>query len=115
MKEYSNGGSNQQEQYYGMTLSQSRMVIEYAFGLLRARYGALKRPMDINLNELPYVVYACFVLHNFCEIHGEDKVTASMDYDKNFQAVTSTNSFRTDCNETAGKKIRKILTRYFDP
>ena len=119
MKEYSNGGSNQQEQYYGMTLCQSRMVIECAFGRLKARFGALKRPMDINLNELPYFVHACFVLHNFCEIHGErigeDKVTASMDYDKNFQPVTSTNSFRTDCNEAEGKKIRRILTRYFDP
>ena len=111
MKEYSNGGSNQQEQYYGMTLCQSRMVIERAFGRLKARFGALKRPMDINLNELPYVVYACFVLHNLYEIHGErigeDKVTASMDYDKNFQPVTSTNSFRTDCNEAEGKKIRR--------
>ena len=119
MKEYSNGGSNQQEQYYGMTLCQSRMVIECAFGRLKARFGALKRHMDTNLNELPYVVYACFVLHNFCEIHGErigeDKVTASMDYDKNFQPVTSTNSFRTYCNEAEGKKIRRILTRYFDP
>ena len=60
MKEYSNGGSNQQEQYYGMTLCQSRMVIECAFGRLKARFSALKRHMDINLNELPYVVY------NFC-------------------------------------------------
>ena len=85
MNEYSNGCSNQQEQYYGMTLCQSRMVIECAFARLKARFGALKRPMDINLNELPYVVYVCFVLHNFSEIHGErigeDKVTASMDYD----------------------------------
>ena len=60
MKGYSNGGSNQQEQYYGMTFCQSRMVIECAFGRLKARFGARKRPMDINLNELPYVVYVCF-------------------------------------------------------
>ncbi|XP_046862570.1 protein ALP1-like [Xenia sp. Carnegie-2017] len=53
MKEYSNGGSNQQEQYFGMTLCQSRMVIECAFGRLKARFAALKRPMDINLDELP--------------------------------------------------------------
>ena len=71
MKEYSNGGSNQQEQYFGMTLCQSRMVIECAFGRLKARFGALKRAMDINMDELPFVVYACFVLHNFCEINGE--------------------------------------------
>lgn len=119
MKEYSNGGSNQQEQYYGMTLCQSRMVIECAFGRLKARFAALKRSMDINLGELPFVVYACFVLHNFCEMSGErigeEKVTASMDYDKHFQPAISTNNFRTDCNEAEGKKIRRILTRYFDP
>ena len=119
MKEYSNGGSNQQEQYFGMTLCQSRMVIECAFGRLKARFAALKRPMDINLDELPFVVYACFVLHNFCEISGEriaeEKVTASVDYDKQFQPVIANNKFRTDCNEAEGKKIRRILTRYFDP
>ena len=32
MKEYSNGGSTVQEQYFGMTLCQSRMVIECSFG-----------------------------------------------------------------------------------
>ncbi|XP_046854286.1 putative nuclease HARBI1 [Xenia sp. Carnegie-2017] len=119
MKEYSNGGSNQQEQYFGMTLCQSRMVIECAFGRLKARFAALKRPMDINLDELPFVVYACFVLHNFCEISGEriaeEKVTASVEYDKQFQLVIANNKFRTDCNEAEGKKIRRILTRYFDP
>lgn len=36
MKEYSNGDSNQQEQYFGMTLCQSRMVIECSFGRLQA-------------------------------------------------------------------------------
>ena len=119
MKEYSNGGSNQQEQYFGMTLCQSRMVIGCAFGRLKARFGALKRAMDINMDELPFVVYACFVLHNFCEINGErigeDKVAASMEYERNFQPVTASNNFRTECNEAEGKKIRRILTRFFDP
>ena len=38
--------SNQQEQYYSMTLCQSRIVIECTFGQLKARFGALKLPMD---------------------------------------------------------------------
>ena len=117
MKEYSNGGSNQQEQYFGMTLCQSRMLIECAFGWLKARFGALKRAMDINMDELPFVVHACFVLHNFCEINGErigeDKVAASMEYERNFQPVTASNNFRTECNEVEGKKIPRILTRFF--
>ena len=71
MKEYSNGGSTFQEQYFGLTLCQSRMVIECSFGRLKARFGALRRAMDINLEQLPNVIYACFVLHNFCELNNE--------------------------------------------
>ena len=119
MKEYSNGGSTVQEQYFGMTLCQSRMVIECAFGRLKARFGALKRAMDINIKDISTVVYACFVLHNFCEVHkeiiGEDKVCSAIDYDSHFQPAPSHNNYRTDCNEAEGKKIRRVLTNYFDP
>ena len=59
------------------------MVIECSFGRLKARFDALKRAMDINLDDLTHVIYACFVLHNFCELNnekiGEDKVTAAVD------------------------------------
>ena len=85
MKEYSNGGKTVQEQYFGLKLCQARMVIECSFGRLKARFGALRRAMDINLDDLPYVIYACFILHNFCEHNNEtiseDKVSAAIDYD----------------------------------
>ena len=119
MKEYSNGGSTAQEQYFGLKLCQSRMVIECSFGRLKARFGALKRAMDINLMELPHIIYACFVLHNFCELNNEriseDKVSSAIDYDREFQPSTTAHNYRTECNETEGKRIRKILTQYFDP
>ena len=73
MKEYVNGGSTVQEQYFGLSLCQARMVIECAFGRLKARFGALRRAMDINLADLPFVIYACFELHNYCEA-SKDKV-----------------------------------------
>ena len=119
MKEYSNGGATVQEQYFGMTRCQSRMVIECAFGRLKARFGCLKRAMDINLNDLPYVIYACFVLHNFCEMRkekiGENRVLASIAFDKHFQPLSNTNNFITDSNEAEGKRVRRVLTKYFDP
>ena len=64
MKEYANGGSNSQEQSFGYKLCSACNVIECAFGRLKARFGALKCAMDINIDDLPYVIYACFVLHN---------------------------------------------------
>lgn len=119
MKEYSNGGSTVQEQYFGMTLCQSRMVIECAFGRLKARFGALKRAMDINIDDIASVIYACFVLHNFCELNNEtiseDNISSAIDYDRTFQPVQPANNYRTDCNETVAKKIRRTLTEYFDP
>ena len=61
MKEYANGGSTQYEQYFGYMLCSARNVIERAFGRLKARFSALKREMDINLEDLPSVK-----LHMLC-------------------------------------------------
>ena len=107
MKEYANGGATQQEQYFGMTLCRSLMVIECSFGR-KARFDALRRSMDINLKDLPYVICACFVLHNFCESKNErineEHVKTAMDYDQKFQPQAFQNTYRTDCNEAEARK-----------
>ena len=68
--------------------------------------------MDINLTELPNVIYACFVLHNFCDVNNErmGEVASAIDYNRSFQPAVNANNYRTDCNEV-GKKIRRILTQ----
>ena len=119
MKEYANRGSTKQEQYFGMRLCQARMVIECAFGRLKARFGALKRSMDINLDDLPSVIYACFVLHNYCELNNEkiseEQVKTAIHYDREFQPAGEPNNYRTDSNEAEGKRIRRIITKFLDP
>ena len=47
------------------------MVIECAFGCLKARFGSLRREMDIKLDNLPQCTDSCFILHNFCEMRKE--------------------------------------------
>ena len=43
------------------------------------------------MDDLPYVNYACFVLHNFCELNNEsvcdDEVRRAVDYDREFQLL----------------------------
>jgi len=116
MKEYPSGGSNRQEQYFGLNLCSARNVIECAFGCLKARWAALKRAMDINIDDLPAVIYACFILHNFCEENketvSEERVGLAIAYDREFQPVTVS---RKDANESEGKRVRRVLTKYFDP
>ena len=59
--------------------------------------------MDINLRELPYVIYACFVLHNSCEINkeavAEDLIAKVISDDKHNQPKPL-HSYRSQCNET---------------
>lgn len=71
MKEYVAGGATPSEQYFGQRLSSARMVIECAFGRLKARFSALRRPMDICMEDVLHVIMACFILHNFCESANE--------------------------------------------
>lgn len=56
MKEYANRVTTAQEQYFGISLCRGRMVIECASGRLKMQFGAFRRPMDINLVDLPCVI-----------------------------------------------------------
>lgn len=94
------------------------MVIECAFGRLKARFGALKRAMDINIHELPFVIYACFVLHNYCEA-SKDKVddshvTEAIQHDKDNQP-DSEPEVRRNSLTNEGKRVRRVLMQYLDP
>lgn len=85
------------------------MVIECAFGRLKGRFGALRRDMDINIDDLPHVIYACFVLHNFCEINKEllaqEYLDSGMKYEREFQPAVCT-SARQQNTEAHSKQIR---------
>ena len=118
IKEFSGGRTTAQEQYFGLSLCRARMVIECSFGRLKGRFGALRRQMDLNLQELPNVIYACFALHNFCEQKNEtvsdDKVAAAIANDKDAQPGMP-QSYSGDCNEREGKRVRRVLSKYLDP
>lgn len=66
LKEYCNCTSNE-EVIFNQKLRSVRNQIECAFGRLKARWRILNRPMDIDIEFVPTVVYACCVLHNYCE------------------------------------------------
>jgi predicted DNA-binding protein YlxM (UPF0122 family) len=68
MKEYGSCSTNAQVVFNNM-LRSARNPIECAFGRLKARWGFLTRKVDLKLDLVPTAVYACFVLHNFCEQH----------------------------------------------
>ena len=72
MKPYAyNTGLTRAQRTYNYRLSRARIVVENAFGRLKARWQRLLKPNDMLIENVPNIVTACCVLHNICEIHGE--------------------------------------------
>ena len=67
MKEHTHCSTNEEVVFNGM-LRSARNQIECAYGRLKARWRILNRPLDVNIDHVPGVIYACFVLHNYCEL-----------------------------------------------
>ena len=83
MKEYQSCKTNSEVLFSNM-LREARNPVECAFGRLKARWSILTRKMDLKLENIPIVVMACFVLHNFCEWHNDtidqEAVRAQMEW-----------------------------------
>lgn len=119
MKEYDASGEHSaQEQCFGVHVCRARTVIECAFGRLKARFRALTRAMDINLNDLPFVIYACFVLHNYCEALQEmvddNSVAEAMQHERDNQPDIE-DTIRGESLNPEGTRIRRVLTQFLDP
>jgi hypothetical protein len=56
---------NREKDAFNFFHSQSRIVIERAFGLLVAKWGILWRPLRFNMLHCNRIVHACVRLHNF--------------------------------------------------
>ena len=66
-----NGQLSSQQRHFNYRLSRARIVVENAFGRLKARWRRLLIRLDMSMEKIPIVIAACCVLHNLCEIHGE--------------------------------------------
>ena len=60
-----------QHRTYNYRISRARIVVENAFGRLKARWRRLMKRNDMHMENIPTVITATCVLHNLCEVHGE--------------------------------------------
>ena len=84
MKEFANPRNNEEVVFNNM-LRSARNPIECAFARLKARWQILNKRIDMGLVFVPEIIYAYFVLHNFCEKHGiviEDAVARQLVYER---------------------------------
>ena len=68
MKELDTCSSNAELDFNNL-LRSARNPVECAFRRLKARWSIFTQKMDLKLDNIPTVIYACFVLHSVCEYH----------------------------------------------
>ncbi len=114
LKEYDSCENNEKVIFNNM-LRSARNPIECAFGRLKARWQVLTKKIDLKITSVPIVVYACFVLHNFCERRrsylDDDMVRDQVQAAKTTHGDSLPGSvYSTDSGE--GAVIRDLLTEY---
>ncbi|CAM5085672.1 unnamed protein product [Natator depressus] len=70
MKPYT-GTLDSSQELFNYRLSKCRMVLECAFGRLKAHWRSLLTRLDLSETNIPIDITACRVLHNICESKGE--------------------------------------------
>ena len=56
---------------YNYRLSRARIVVENAYGRLKARWRRLMKRNDMHIKHIPNIIATACILHNICEKHGE--------------------------------------------
>lgn len=69
MKEYGKD-VHEEKSVFNQFLRNSQNQIECTFGRLKARWRILNWPINLKLENVPTVIYTCFIFHNFCELSG---------------------------------------------
>uniref|UniRef100_A0A672N994 DDE Tnp4 domain-containing protein n=1 Tax=Sinocyclocheilus grahami TaxID=75366 RepID=A0A672N994_SINGR len=69
MKPFPEGTTRGPRAAYNASLSRARIHVEHAFGHLKGRWQCVMKKNDCQTQNVKYVMSACVVLHNFCEIH----------------------------------------------
>ena len=57
---------------FNRTLSSTRSLVERSFGLLKARFQCLLKRLDNELENITTAIISCCVLHNICQMTGEE-------------------------------------------
>ena len=115
MKPYSDNGrlSRRQSVFNYCFLNHARVVAENAFGRLKGQWRCLLKRNDTHISRPPGVVVACTILHNICEIHG-DEFNHEWLTDAEEVLILRTAAEEGDHTATHAEEIRNALAQYFN-
>ena len=97
-----------EQRHYNYRQSRARIVVENAFGRLKGRWRCLLKRLDCHVTNVGNVVASCMVLHNLCELSGDECLADWVDY--------STDPSNPPCDTAEGRrtanKIQNAIAKY---
>lgn len=113
MKPFShNSNLTAAERSFNYHLSSARIVVENAFGRLKARWRRLSKRNDMDINNVPCIVTACCILHNMCEKRGDSFNDLWLEQTDSYsQPPVSSSTAGTNC--PTANAIRNALVQYY--
>lgn len=100
-----------EQKHFNYRLSRARIVVENAFGRLKARWRHLMKRNDMRMDGVPCVISACCILHNLCEIHGESFHDSWMQHQSEEEQPQSSPRQATAARD-APQNVRNALMRH---
>ncbi|KAL7533959.1 hypothetical protein ACHAXR_010297 [Thalassiosira sp. AJA248-18] len=95
------------EDGYNFYLSQLRITIERAFGILVHRWGVLRRPLSMSILKVPAIVTCLMRLHNFCiDVDSRRTPSPLVDDERNIRRVASRRIRRRRVSSSKRKRKR---------
>ena len=98
---------------YNYRLSRGRVIVEIAFGRLKARWRRLSKQIDMDISNVPNVILACCTLHNICEIHNDSFNDEWLQQSDDFDQPDSTDA-PVSTRSNTGNRVRDLLVTYFN-
>ncbi|KAK1880451.1 Protein ANTAGONIST OF LIKE HETEROCHROMATIN PROTEIN 1 [Dissostichus eleginoides] len=104
-----NGRLTPQQHVYNYKKSRARVVVENAFGRLKGRWRCLMKRNDCKMDKIRTQVAACCILHNLCEINGDE-------YREEWTALPETQLYgpAPAIGEAGGQETRTALMRHLN-
>ena len=68
---------------FNKKLSSARVIVERAFGVLKARYRILLKRLDSSITNVSDIIIGCVVLHNLCQMKNDQYI----DFDSKLQEL----------------------------
>ena len=104
---------SQEQKKFNRFLSTTKVVVERAFGILKARWRCLLNCLDHNIENLSDVIISCCVLHNICQMKGDSYIDSEDDLEHTLQLERERTQRREEHEfHASANMLRDIQTDY---